>query len=272
MENLDIEKFNPTKAEITSLVEQYKDLSITGVDDKNGYEAVHKARMALKTVRVNITKTGKSMREEALAFQKLVISKEKELIEMVEPTERELEAKQKAIDEEKEKIKRVALLPERRQMLAEIRVEIDDEFLLLQNETQFTEYFNARKTEFLEEKERLMRLEQEKIEAEKRAIEEAKMVQEREAQRQVELEHARKEAAEKAVIDEQRKAQEKIEQQKKDEENRIANEEAEQKKLESQKKYQDFLSKHDFQENDNFHIERVGNRVMLYKKVGEIII
>lgn len=157
METLNIEKFNPTKAEITALVDKYKGLTITGIDDKAGYEAVHKARMELKAVRVNITKTGKSMREEALKFQKDVIAKEKDLVEMVEPTERDLEAKQKAIDEEKEKIKRKAILPERKEKLDAIGVNYDDDSILLLDENQFTEYYNRMHTEYLEEKERQVR-------------------------------------------------------------------------------------------------------------------
>jgi len=59
-------------------------LKINGVDDKAGYELVKKARLDLKEKRVLITKTGKAMREQALSFQKAVISKEKELVAIVE--------------------------------------------------------------------------------------------------------------------------------------------------------------------------------------------
>lgn len=271
MKTLNIEKFNPTKAEITSLVEKYKSLTISGIDDKAGYEAVHKARVELKNVRVNITKTGKSMREEALKFQKDVIAKEKELVEMVEPTERELESKQQAIDEEKEKIKRQSLLPERREKLQSINVVVEDDFLLLMDEARFTEFFNQKNTEFLAEKERLMKEEQEKLEAEKRAMQDKKDAEEREAKHQEELVQARKEAVEQAAKDAANHARIEAEQKVKAEEQKIAVQKASQAKLESDKKYQDFLTKHAYNEED-FYIERAGNRVVLYKKVGEITI
>lgn len=48
MENLNLDKFNPTKTELTALVEKYSILAINGVADKVGYEAVDKARKDLK--------------------------------------------------------------------------------------------------------------------------------------------------------------------------------------------------------------------------------
>lgn len=38
--NLQIENFNPTVAELTTLANRYNDLTIAGVDDKEGYEIV----------------------------------------------------------------------------------------------------------------------------------------------------------------------------------------------------------------------------------------
>ena len=78
MEKLDIEKFNPTKAEIVALAEKYKSLTIKGVDDKQGYALVDEARKELKKVRVKIAKDGKLLRSEAVDFQKAVIAKEKD--------------------------------------------------------------------------------------------------------------------------------------------------------------------------------------------------
>lgn len=274
MENLNIEKFNPTKAEIARLVSSYKSLEIKGIEDKPGYLAVDEARKELKKVRINIQKTGKSMREEAVKFQKDVIDKEKELVAMVEPTELELEEKQRIIDEEKEKIKRQKLLPERKEKLQAILIVVEDDFLLLMDETKFADFYNLKNAEFLTEKERQIKEAQNKIEIDKRKIEEEKLAQEREKQHQIDLINAREEAAAQAQKEAEFKAQREKEQVdlklKQEEESKRL----EQEELEKKKKYQDFLKKHGFTEEtkDEFHIQRIGNNISLYKKVSEITI
>lgn len=70
MENLNIEKFNPTKAEIARVVEESKALVIDGPKDVAGYKKVNEARIQLKQMRVRIQKTGKELRADAVAFQK----------------------------------------------------------------------------------------------------------------------------------------------------------------------------------------------------------
>lgn len=272
MSELNLEKFNPTVAEIKAMVARYASLQIQGIDDKEGYFAVDTARKELKRVRVKITKTGKTMREEAVAFQKAVIAKEKELVELVEPTERELEAKQEAIDLEKEKLKRVSLLPERHARLVAVKYEATDDELLLLDETQFEALFNQKNAEYLAEKERVMLEEQARIEAEKKALQEQREEQEREARHQAELEQARKEAAERAVLEAERKAREAEEAKALAEKQRIEAEKAEQEKLEKQKRYTKFLSDNGYTEDtkQDFYIQRENNKVILFKKVAEL--
>ena len=90
---MQLEKFNPTTAELKQKAEECSSLIIKGVDDKEGYQAVHKARMDLVRTRREINKTGKELRAEAIAFQKAVIDKEKELIGIISPVEDDLKAK-----------------------------------------------------------------------------------------------------------------------------------------------------------------------------------
>ena len=78
LEELNLEKFSPTKSEIALMVQECKDLTINGVDDVEGYKKVHKKRIELKMVRVKIQSTGKTLRADAIAYQKAVIGKEKE--------------------------------------------------------------------------------------------------------------------------------------------------------------------------------------------------
>lgn len=272
---LDVEKFSPKKAELVKMADEYSALTIDGVDDKEGYEAVHKGRMELKKTRIEIQKTGKSLRSEAIAFQKAVLAKEKEFIEIIEPLEKSLEEKQNAIDDEKERIKRISLLPARKERLERISLTMSDDEILSMDENQFNEYFNEQNAIYLEAKERRLQEEKDKLEKEKLEKERAEEIS--------------KEVKEEARLDYERKLQEqkeKFEREKreKEEEGKRAKEEDERKKeaekraeveakekMEKDKKYQDFLEECGYNEKD-FKIERSGNRVICYKKVGEIII
>lgn len=173
-----IEKFNPTKAELLALAEKSKGLVIKDINDKEGYQAVHKQRMELKNTRVLITKTGKEAREKALAFQKEVIAYEKELIGIIEPIETDLQAKQDAIDLEKEKLKRVALLPERKFKLVAVSVELSDDEILEMDDVRFDTFYNQKNAEFLEKKQQEILEAQAKIGAENKRIAEEKRIEE----------------------------------------------------------------------------------------------
>src|SRR4030067_3783328 len=131
MQELSLDKFSPKKAEITALAEGFKGLTIKGVEDIEGYKTVYAAKQKLAKTRIEITKQGKAFREESREFCNNVISLEKELVGIVEPVEKQLAEQLDAIDFEKEKQKRVALLPERKKKLLDIGVlEIDDDFIL----------------------------------------------------------------------------------------------------------------------------------------------
>ena len=72
--------------------------SITTITNPAGYSQCHSARMALKTMRVSIEKTGKAARDDANAFAKACIAEEKRLVALIEPEERRLEGLQSAWD------------------------------------------------------------------------------------------------------------------------------------------------------------------------------
>lgn len=64
--------------------------SILAVTNQDGREQAHRAAMVLRTTRTNITSTGKTAREDAVAFGKAVIALEKDLIAIIEPEEARL--------------------------------------------------------------------------------------------------------------------------------------------------------------------------------------
>lgn len=196
MENLDIEKFNPLKKEVLDLVENCKKTVISIKDDKSliGYNLMKENKKLLQKKRTNVIDILKDERSFAKQYQSKVIGFEKELLGFISPLENELGDKIKAIDEEKEKIKRQELLPERKEKLQAIKDEATDEFILSLDDGQFDEYLNQMTANYLED-ERL------KVEEDKRKLAQAKIDAENEKQRLADLEQARQDERVKAEAD-----------------------------------------------------------------------
>jgi hypothetical protein len=166
---LNIEKFNPTVSQLQEIAKMSKSVDVTDL------KAVKEVRIKLKTARVEITKQGKAMRDDANAFAKLVISKEKELVAIIEPEEERLEAIEEEAKEKKMREERVALLPVRREQLEAIGDDIiitNDELLEMDTET-----FSAYKNDRIAQKNEADRL---ALEAEKRKVQEEADRQQRE--------------------------------------------------------------------------------------------
>jgi hypothetical protein len=136
-----------------------------------------------------------------------------------------LMAEQKKIDDENARIKfeneQRAVLPERLAKLAELDATMSEEELLKMDGPTFQGFLNVCVSAKLEKQrlaqedtERKQREEQERIEAEKKAIEDKRLEAEREARHKAEVEEAEKRAAEnariQAEIDAKRKEDERI--------------------------------------------------------------
>lgn len=296
-EELNIEKFNPTVAEIQAVVNEGKVLTISDFTNVAQVKAVRDQRLRLKEIRVNITKQGKLLRQEALDFQKKVIGKEKELVALVEPEEERLSSLEEAADKFAERERRRELLPKRKLSLEGINDGIDnlsDEDLMDMDTLAFDAYYNKRiadKNEkdrkALEEKERTLMeadakaaREKELREAEERGraeaekkLQETREREDREREERIKREEVEaKERAEKI----EREAKEKVEREareKKEKEEAEARAETERKaKLAKDKKYQAFLKKCGWtaKTSGSFYIEVKGQTCVIYKKVGEM--
>lgn len=84
-------------------------LTIRGIDDKDGYNAVNDARKLIKEKRVAVEKKRNELNADALAYQRTVNAEAKRITAMLEPIEKDLEEKKKAIDDEKERLKQEAI-------------------------------------------------------------------------------------------------------------------------------------------------------------------
>ncbi len=112
---MDLEKIEPAKdgivhfsitdEVIANMKEQFLPLKIDGIHDKAGYLAVHEARMKVKTVRIDVEKTRKELKEESLQRGRLIDGEAKRITALLEPIENHLETQQRAIDAEKERLR-----------------------------------------------------------------------------------------------------------------------------------------------------------------------
>jgi DNA repair exonuclease SbcCD ATPase subunit len=101
----ELQKFNVTDAAIAKMSADYMGLTINGLDDKEGFNVVHKARMDVKNRRIEVTKIGKELREDAIKYQKTVIAEEKRIVGLLAPIEDHLAGEENKIEAEKARIK-----------------------------------------------------------------------------------------------------------------------------------------------------------------------
>jgi len=102
---IEIAKFDPFEARLNELKEQYKDLSINGIEDKEGYENVRLAIAELRGIRTGTTKDKAIIKKPFLEACTTIEEKSKWIIAEVSKIEDPLQKKKDAIDAEKERIK-----------------------------------------------------------------------------------------------------------------------------------------------------------------------
>lgn len=270
MDKNNLEKFDPTAGQLHTMIAQTVGITASDLTDLTQLAIVKKNRIALRDARIKIEKVGKDLRSDALAFQKSVIAKERDLIAIIEPEENRLskieeEAKALAIKKE-----RMAKLPERKTRLAAMGiVTIDplafgisyDDLLLSKDDMEFEVFINEKFAE-KNERQRLAneakakadaeieqkridderkKLEQEKLDHQKKIDDERLAHQEKvdednrkidDEKRRLENERVAREREDKAREDERKR----IEQEAKDEENRKALAKKEQEEKERKQK------------------------------------
>ena len=96
----EIKKFNLADAKIAELKEQFKDLEISGVEDKDGYKAVSEAIKIVRTYRVGVEKVRKQIKENYLKTGRAIDEEAKRLTASLEEIENPLKAKKQEIDDE----------------------------------------------------------------------------------------------------------------------------------------------------------------------------
>lgn len=105
MEKFELVKFSVEAAEIEKLKAEYMPLKIEGIKDVAGYTMVHQARMEMVHRRTTITKEGKAWRDQISVGIKKEQAEEKRLLALIEPIETHLYTQERAVDDEKARIK-----------------------------------------------------------------------------------------------------------------------------------------------------------------------
>lgn len=113
----EIIKFDPSVEELNKIVAVTSKITAPDLSDDTQVALVHDTRISLRDARVKIEKAGKQYRADALAYQKKVIAREKELIAIIEPEEIRLKALEEEATRLRERAAREALLPMRREQL-----------------------------------------------------------------------------------------------------------------------------------------------------------
>ena len=209
-----IAAFDNKKAELEALAEDSKGLKITDINDKSGAKLVYEKRIALKNTRVEITKQAKSMRDSLTKVSKDISAREKELIDIIEPTEKELQAEEDRIEAEKEKIKQAAIdaenkrVQDRADKLFEYGFKLEISDLKAMSDETFDVALNGAKSAY--EKEQAEKAEAERIaaEAEAKRLKDLQDEQDKIAAERKELEELREKQAE--IDRKQKEAQDKI--------------------------------------------------------------
>lgn len=181
----ELKKFDVTEAKLYELAEAGKGLKIANVNDKVGMKAVKDARIAIKNERVRIEKQGKSLRDQANAFNKAVLTKEKEYLAIIVPVENDLQNEEKRIADEQAKVEREIIEAKQRTTYERLnklsavghvidynRAESFTDEQFVEELTEATELFHLEQKKIAEQKEA------QRIEAERLAAENLKLLQE----------------------------------------------------------------------------------------------
>lgn len=104
MTELAVVKYNVNEAEISKMASIYMELTIKDIEDKEGFDSVHAAKMVMVKHRTSIDKTRKKANEEAQVFIKNNNSNAKKLLDLMAPIEDHLTKEEEKVTNEKKRI------------------------------------------------------------------------------------------------------------------------------------------------------------------------
>jgi hypothetical protein len=117
-----LEVFSSAHKAIAEMRDKFMGLKINGLDDKEGYKAVHEARMTVKGKRVEMKKKHEELKRPALDYGKKVDEAHRALLVLIDPIESHLGSEEEAFDKAKEELKRKEA--EEKAKITQARVEL----------------------------------------------------------------------------------------------------------------------------------------------------
>ena len=199
----ELQKFNVADAVISQMSKEFMPLKVSGIEDKAGLKKVHDARMVIKGKRVEVEKKRKELKASSLAFGQAVDGEAKRIIALLTPIEEHLENEESIVEKEQERL-RLEVEQKEQERLAEIerqRKAEEEKMALIRKELDMERERQAVIARQQTEAQNKIIAELKKIEDEKRLIADAKLKEEQERKRLMDLEKAKQEAAEKAKIE-----------------------------------------------------------------------
>jgi hypothetical protein len=166
-------------AVIAEMADKYLPLKINGIDDREGFKAVHAARMIVKDSRIKVEKKRKELKEDALRYGQAILDEEARKQKVIDDAKRA---------EELEKTRKEATAKARNESLLEIGYQYPFDDLGDMSDNGWIDLFNVHKKAWDEKKHAEWMAEQEekaKREAEEKAAKElaAKIKEEKKAAR-----------------------------------------------------------------------------------------
>jgi hypothetical protein len=238
--------FDYNKEQLEALKNQFSAV------DKENKDEIDNAVKVLVKARGIIQKQGKALRDSSNAYNKAVLAKEKEYVDIIEPLE--IELKERLVEIKNKEIIEVRkeLLPMKKDQLALLTTisQPTDDFILSLDDSAWVEYYASQ-----------MKLEKDNKDAEIQKAKDLELQKEREAEIAKQTEERIKRDLENAKIlkdqQEKREAEEK------------AKAELERKaKLLADEKYQSWLNENNFNEATDKTVEKDGV-VRLYRLISE---
>lgn len=115
-----LEEYHITDAALATLKQNYMSLKVKDVNDDEGCKLVHAARMDVKGKRVEVEKTRKHLKEDALEYGRAVDKEAKRITALLDPIEGYLERQEEIVTDEKARIKAEAAAVEAARVQARI--------------------------------------------------------------------------------------------------------------------------------------------------------
>jgi len=288
------------KSELKKVVEFSKPLEIKDYGDESQFRIVKEAKNGYVKTRNTIKRAFKEKRDEYTVLAKDNLEAEREVVGVIQQEEERLSEMVKEANRLKLVKENELKLQSRKDQLREYERELTDNELLEMKDQEFFKKLSEAKEIYLEEKEKRLAAEKERLERDKEikeAARAAKKEAEEKAKRDVEEEKIKAkreaEAAKKKADEEKLKAVEKakreaeadkqklIKEQEEKEKERKAKEEKEKQetrareeeeekeknKIEKRKKYQKWLSDNRYNKEDCL-LQREGVKIVMYKKTS----